>query len=100
MALPSVFANLRLPVIGSPLFIISGPELVIAQCKAGIVGSFPALNARPQSLLDEWLHRITEELAAHNRAHPDAPAAPFAVNQIVPKSNDRPEQDLATREKW
>jgi nitronate monooxygenase len=100
MALPSVFANLRLPVIGSPLFIISGPELVIAQCKAGIVGSFPALNARPQSLLDEWLHRITEELAAHNRAHPDAPAAPFAVNQIVHKSNDRLEQDLATCEKW
>jgi nitronate monooxygenase len=98
--LTAIFDRLRLPVIGSPLFIISGPELVIAQCKAGIVGSFPALNARPQPLLDEWLHRITEELAAHNRAHPDRPAAPFAVNQIVHKSNDRLEQDLATCEKW
>jgi nitronate monooxygenase len=98
--LPAIFDRLRLPVIGSPLFIVSGPELVIAQCKAGIVGSFPALNARPQPLLDEWLHRITEELAAHNRAHPDRPAAPFAVNQIVHKSNDRLEQDLATCEKW
>ena len=100
MSLPSIFDRLRLPVIGSPLFIISGPELVIAQCKAGIVGSFPALNARPQSLLDEWLHRITEELAAHNRAHPDRPAAPFAVNQIVHKSNDRLEGDLAICAKW
>jgi nitronate monooxygenase len=100
MAIPSVLQSLRFPVIGSPLFIISGPELVIAQCKAGVVGSFPALNARPQSLLDEWLHRITEELAAYNRANPDAPAAPFAVNQIVHKSNDRLEQDLATCEKW
>jgi nitronate monooxygenase len=98
--LPAIFDRLRLPVIGSPLFIISGPELVIAQCKAGVVGSFPALNARPQPLLDEWLHRITEELAAHNRANPDRPAAPFAVNQIVHKSNDRLEQDLATCEKW
>ena len=100
MALPPILSSLRLPVIGSPLFIVSGPELVIAQCKAGIVGSFPALNARPQALLDEWLHRITEELAAHNRANPDAPAAPFAVNQIVHKSNDRLEQDLATCAKW
>ena len=100
MSLPPLFDRLALPVIGSPLFIISGPELVIAQCKAGIVGSFPALNARPQTLLDEWLHRITEELAAHNRAHPDRPAAPFAVNQIVHKSNDRLEQDLATCAKW
>lgn len=101
MALPSpLFDKLRLPVIGSPLFIISGPELVIAQCKAGIVGSFPALNARPQSLLDEWLHQITEELAAHNRDNPDRPAAPFAVNQIVHRSNDRLEQDLATCAKW
>jgi nitronate monooxygenase len=83
MPIPAIFDRLRLPVIGSPLFIISGPELVIAQCKAGIVGSFPALNARPAAMLDEWLHRITEELAAHNRAHPDRPAAPFAVNQIV-----------------
>ncbi len=97
---PAIFDRLRLPVIGSPLFIISGPELVIAQCKAGIVGSFPALNARPQTLLDEWLHRITEELAAHNRDHPHAPAAPFAVNQIVHKSNDRLEADLQTCAKW
>ncbi len=100
MSLPAIFDRLRLPVIGSPLFIISGPELVIAQCKAGIVGSFPALNARPQSLLDEWLHRITEELSAHNRDHPDRPAAPFAVNQIVHKSNDRLEGDLAICAKW
>ena len=82
------------------MFIVSGPELVIAQCKAGIVGSFPALNARPQSLLDEWLHRITEELAAHNRDHPERPAAPFAVNQIVHKSNDRLEADVETCAKW
>ena len=100
MTLPAPFDRLRLPVIGSPLFIVSGPELVIAQCKAGIVGSFPALNARPQSQLDEWLHQITEELAAHNRAHPDRPAAPFAVNQIVHRSNDRIEADMATCAKW
>ncbi|MFN3520423.1 MAG: NAD(P)H-dependent flavin oxidoreductase, partial [Sphingomonas sp.] len=100
MSVPAILSRLRLPVIGSPLFIISGPDLVIAQCKAGIVGSFPALNARPQGLLDEWLHRITEELAAHNRDNPDRPAAPFAVNQIVHKSNDRLEADLATCEKW
>ncbi len=100
MALPPLLDRLALPVIGSPLFIISSPELVIAQCKAGIVGSFPALNARPQALLDEWLHRITEELAAHNRDHPDRPAAPFAVNQIVHKSNDRLEADMATCAKW
>jgi nitronate monooxygenase len=100
MSLPPIFDRLRLPIIGSPLFIVSGPELVIAQCKAGIVGSFPALNARPQSLLDEWLHRITEELADHNRDHPDRPAAPFAVNQIVHKSNDRLEQDVETCAKW
>ena len=100
MSLPSLFDRLRLPVIGSPLFIISGPELVIAQCKAGVVGSFPALNARPQALLDEWLHRITEELSAWNRANPDRPAAPFAVNQIVHRSNDRLEADLATCAKW
>lgn len=92
-------ARLRLPMIGSPMFIVSGPELVIAQCKAGIVGSFPALNARPQSLLDEWLHQIREELAAHDAAHPDRPSAPFAVNQIVHKSNDRLEADMATIEK-
>jgi nitronate monooxygenase len=100
MALPPLFDRLRLPVIGSPLFIISVPDLVIAQCKAGIVGSFPALNARPQSLLDEWLHRITEELAAWDRANPDAPSAPFAVNQIVHRSNDRLEADLHTCAKW
>ncbi len=100
MTLPAPFDRLRLPVIGSPLFIISGPELVIAQCKAGIVGSFPALNARPASQLDEWLHQITEELAAHNRDHPERPAAPFAVNQIVHRTNDRLEADLATCAKW
>ena len=100
MALPPIFDRLRLPVIGSPLFIVSGPDLVIAQCKAGIVGSFPALNARPQSLLDEWLHRITEELAAWDRDNPDRPSAPYAVNQIVHKSNDRLEQDIATCAKW
>ena len=100
MPLPAPFDRLRLPVIGSPLFIVSGPELVIAQCKAGIVGSFPALNARPQSELDEWLHRITDELAEHNRSHPDRPAAPFAVNQIVHKTNDRLEADMATCAKW
>ncbi|HEY0107555.1 MAG TPA: nitronate monooxygenase, partial [Rhizomicrobium sp.] len=87
--------TLSLPVIGSPLFIVSGPDLVLAQCKAGIIGSFPSLNARPLSLLDEWLARITEELAAWDRAHPESPSAPFAVNQIVHKSNDRLEQDLA-----
>ena len=100
MPLPPLFANLRLPVIASPLFLISGPELVIAQCKAGVVGSFPSLNARPISQLDEWLHQITEELAAHNRAHPDRPAAPFAVNQIVHKTNNRLEEDIALCGKW
>lgn len=100
MSLPALFDRLRLPVIGSPLFIVSGPDLVIAQCKAGIVGSFPALNARPQGLLDEWLHRITEELSAWNRENPDRPAAPYAVNQIVHRSNDRLEADLATCAKW
>jgi nitronate monooxygenase len=100
MPLPALFASLRLPVIASPMFIVSGPDLVIAQCKAGIVGSFPALNARPASQLDEWLHRITEELAAHDRANPGRPAAPFAVNQIVHRSNDRLEADMATCEKW
>ncbi|MEG3122902.1 NAD(P)H-dependent flavin oxidoreductase [Sphingomonas sp. GB1N7] len=100
MSLPPILQRLRLPIIGSPLFIISGPDLVIAQCKAGIVGSFPALNARPQALLDEWLHRITEELSVWNRDNPDRPAAPFAVNQIVHKSNERLEADLATCAKW
>jgi nitronate monooxygenase len=100
MSLPPLLSRLRLPVIGAPLFIVSGPELVIAQCKAGIVGSFPALNARPQSVLDEWLHRITEELAAWDRENPDSPAAPFAVNQIVHRSNDRLQEDMATCAKW
>jgi nitronate monooxygenase len=100
MPLPAPFDRLRLPVIGSPLFIVSGPELVIAQCKAGIVGAFPSLNARPSGVFDEWLHQITEELAAHNRDNPDRPAAPFAVNQIVHKSNNRLEEDLEVCAKW
>ncbi|HEY9029491.1 MAG TPA: nitronate monooxygenase family protein [Burkholderiaceae bacterium] len=100
MPLPTVLANLPLPIIGSPLFIISNPKLVIAQCKAGIVGSMPALNARPAELLDEWLAEITETLAAHDRAHPESPAAPFAINQIVHKSNDRLEHDMAVCAKY
>ena len=100
MALPAVFDRLRLPVIGSPLFIISNPKLVIAQCQAGIVGSMPALNARPASQLDEWLAEITEALAAWDRAHPEAPSAPFAINQIVHKSNDRLEHDMAVCAKY
>ena len=96
MSLPPILRDrLRLPVVGSPLFIISNPDLVIAQCKAGIVGSFPALNARPKEMLEEWLQRIASELAEHDRAHPEAPSAPYAVNQIVHKSNDRLEHDLA-----
>jgi nitronate monooxygenase len=94
--LPACLQKLALPVIGAPLFIISNPRLVIEQCKAGIVGAMPALNARPASQLDEWLAEITETLAAHDRAHPESPAAPFAVNQIVHRSNDRLEQDMAT----
>jgi nitronate monooxygenase len=94
MSLPAVFDPLRLPVIGAPLFIISNPKLVIAQCQAGIVGAMPALNARPASQLDEWLAEITEALAAWDRAHPERPAAPFAINQIVHKSNDRLEHDM------
>jgi nitronate monooxygenase len=100
MSLPACLAHLRLPVIGSPLFTISGPELVIAQCKAGIVGAFPALNARPEPVLDEWLHQITEELAAWDRANPDRPSAPYAVNQIVHKTNNRLEHDMQVIEKW
>ena len=100
MALPPILSNLRLPVIGAPLFIVSSPSLVIAQCTSGIVGSFPALNARPAEKLDEWLHEITKALAAYDRAHPDAPAAPFAVNQIVHRSNDRFEHDMAVCAKW
>jgi nitronate monooxygenase len=100
MAIPSILSGLRLPVIGAPLFIISNPKLVIAQCTAGIVGSFPALNARPASQLDEWLHEISEALAAHDRDHPERRAAPFAVNQIVHRSNDRFEADMAVCAKW
>jgi nitronate monooxygenase len=92
--LPRALQNLALPVIGSPLFIISNPKLVIEQCKAGVIGSMPALNARPAAQLDEWLHEITETLAAYNKANPDKPAAPFAINQIVHKSNDRLEHDM------
>ena len=94
MPLPGVLANLPLPIIGAPLFIISNPKLVIEQCKAGVVGSMPSLNARPAAQLDEWLAEITETLAAYNKAHPEKPAAPFAINQIVHKSNDRLEHDL------
>jgi nitronate monooxygenase len=95
MALPSILKdNLRLPVVASPLFIISHPDLTLAQCKAGVVGSFPALNARPEAQLDEWLAKITEELADYNAKNPEKPAAPFAVNQIVHNSNKRLEHDL------
>ncbi|MCB0218347.1 MAG: nitronate monooxygenase [Chrysiogenetes bacterium] len=94
MALPELFNTLRLPAVGAPLFIISTPDLVIAQCKAGVVGSFPALNARPAEELEKWLIRINEELDAHNQKNPDSPAAPFAVNQIVHKSNDRLQHDV------
>ena len=98
--LPPVLQNLSLPVIASPLFIISNPKLVIEQCKAGVVGSMPALNARPAELLDEWLAEITETLAAYNKANPDKPAAPFAINQIVHKSNDRLEHDTQVCAKY
>ncbi len=98
--LPPVLQNLSLPVIGSPLFIISNPKLVIEQCKAGVVGSMPALNARPAELLDEWLAEITETLAAYNKANPDKPAAPFAINQIVHKSNDRLDHDMQVCAKY
>ncbi len=94
MPLPPVLQSLPLPIIGAPLFIISNPKLVIAQCTAGVVGAMPALNARPAEQLDEWLAEITETLAAWNRDHPERPAAPFAVNQIVHKSNDRLEHDM------
>ncbi len=97
MALPELLqGNLRLPVIGAPMFIVSTPDLVLAQCKAGIVGAFPALNARPQSLLDEWLERITGELDAFRKTNPEKPVAPFAVNQIVHASNDRLQADMET----
>jgi nitronate monooxygenase len=100
MSLPPILQRLRIPVIGAPMFIVSNPKLVIAQCTAGIVGSFPALNARPAELLDEWLHEITEALAGWDRDHPDRPAAPFAVNQIVHRSNDRFEHDMDVCAKW
>ena len=98
--LPQALQNLALPVIGSPLFIISNPKLLIEQCKAGIIGSMPALNARPASQLDEWLHEITETLTAWNRAHPEQPAAPFAINQIVHRSNDRLEHAMVVVVKY
>jgi nitronate monooxygenase len=102
--LPVLFNNLRLPVVAAPLFIISTPDLVIAQCKAGVVGSFPALNAREQDgdpvMLDLWLRRITEELDRHNQSNPDTPAAPFAVNQIVHRSNARLDRDIEICAKW
>jgi nitronate monooxygenase len=100
MSLPPILQTLRLPVIGAPLFIVSNPKLVIAQCKAGVVGSFPSLNARPAEQLDEWIHEITEALAEHDRDHPEAPAAPFAVNQIVHRTNDRFEHDMQVCAKW
>src|SRR5437879_3158589 len=100
MSMPALFkGRLSLPLTAAPLCIISVPDLVIAQCKAGVVGSFPALNARPPALLDEWLARIKEELAAYDKAHPERPSAPFAVNQIVHRSNNRLDQDLALCEK-
>ena len=98
--LPPPLNRLPFPVIGSPLFIISNPQLVIEQCKAGVVGSMPALNARPAAQLDDWLAEITETLAAYDAAHPEAPSAPFAINQIVHKSNDRLEQDMALCAKY
>lgn len=98
--LPPVLKNLPFPVVGAPLFIISNPKLIIAQCIAGVVGSMPALNARPAEQLDDWLAEITETLAAHNKANPDNPAAPFAINQIVHRSNDRLDHDMALCEKY
>ena len=99
-ALPPILARVRFPVIGAPLFIISNPKLVIAQCQAGVVGAMPALNARPAAQLDEWLAEITEALAAHDQAHPESPAAPFAINQIVHRSNDRLEHDMQVCAKY
>ncbi len=99
-ALPGALARAPLPIIGAPLFIISNPKLVIAQCTAGVIGAMPALNARPAAQLDDWLAEITEALAAHDRAHPERPAAPFAINQIVHKSNDRLEHDMAVCAKY
>ena len=96
----TIGSKLRIPAIAAPMFILSNPKLVIAQCTSGIVGSFPALNARPEAMLDEWLHEITESLAAWDKANPDRPAAPFAVNQIVHRSNGRLEHDVAACVKW
>lgn len=100
MSLPPILQRLRIPVIAAPMFIVSNPRLVIAQCTSGIVGSFPALNARPAEKLDEWLHEITETLAAWDRENPDRPAAPYAVNQIVHRSNDRFDHDMEVCAKW
>ncbi len=100
MPLPAVLRNLPLPIIGSPLFIISNPKLVIEQCKAGVIGAMPSLNARPAEQLDDWLAEITETLVAYDKAHPDKPAAPFAINQIVHKSNDRLDHDMAVCAKY
>jgi nitronate monooxygenase len=100
VSLPAILSHLRVPVIGAPMFIVSNPRLVIAQCTAGIVGSFPALNARPAEKLDEWLHEISEALADWDRDHPDRPAAPFAVNQIVHRSNDRLDHDMDVCARW
>ena len=100
MPLPDVLQRVPFPVIASPLFIISNPKLVIAQCQAGVVGSMPALNARPAAQLEDWLAEITETLAAWDLAHPEQPAAPFAINQIVHKSNDRLAHDMAMCEKY
>jgi nitronate monooxygenase len=98
--LPSILEKIRFPVIGSPMFILSTPKLVIAQCKAGVVGSMPALNARPAAQLEDWLAEITQALTEHNKLHPDSPAAPYAINQIVHKSNDRLEQDMQVCAKY
>jgi nitronate monooxygenase len=100
VSLPPILSRLRIPVVAAPMFIVSNPKLVIAQCTAGIVGSFPALNARPAEKLDEWIREITETLAAWDRDHPDRPAAPFAVNQIVHRSNDRFEHDMEVCARW
>jgi len=100
MTLPPILQNLRIPVIGSPMFIVSTPKLVIAQCTSGIIGSFPSLNARPAEQFDEWLHEITDALAAWDRDHPERRAAPFAVNQIVHRSNDRFDHDMQVCAKW